>query len=643
MTDTAKPGKVDAILNQLMLGLGILMVVFHLINARIYILSSIQFLNIHLMFCFVLVFLSSAVKTEQPALRTLLLVCVVLTVAATLYIHVDYIGIQNRIWANSMPDLVVGGTIIILGLICVKLGSGWFMLCLISVIAIYPLFGQYLPEPLKTRAYSLPQTIGNFCMTLSTGLYSSNLRTSAEYIFLFVVFGSLLNATGVQRFFWELGKILFRKLPSGPSLMATLNCALVGMVTGSALANVMITGPFTIPGMKKAGHTAIEAGAIEAAAATGGQIMPPVMGIVAFAMSSYTGIPYIDIIKMAIVPAIMYYLGIGIYAHYITRRRMFREKIERIEAFSEPVDYRTFFWKMPAFVIPLGVIIVFLANNGGVMEAALWAILTLLAVSMIAPKDLRPDWRALLKGMAEGAKEGAGLGVVIIVCGIITITFTGSGLAVKLAAGITTFSGGTLLGVMLIVWAVTILFGMIGVATVAYYMTAAFAASAMIKMGVRLEVAHFFLMFPCVFNVITPPVALASMVSAKLADGPYIPTAIETCKCAFTGILLPFMVVYSYNGLLLLGSPADIHFWGEIIFGFTFVIAGVLMFVGHFQTKMTWIERLLLGVTFLMSFVWQFYEYTLWIPPVILITIVLFCVLHLPRAARLKHAGILGA
>ena len=635
MTLPEKPGTLDKILGWLISGLGILMVIFHMANARTYLMVGIQFLNAHLAFCFVMVYLVAAQKEKRKIGKYLLLVCVVIVIACTLYIHFDWAGIEKRVWANTNTDLLVGASLIILGLISVKLSIGWFLLFLIVGIIIYPFFGRHLPEPFTTRAYPIANTIGNFCMNLNTGLYSNNLRTSAEYIFLFVIFGSMLSATGVQKFFWELGKLLFRKLRSGAALMTVLNSALVGTVTGSALANIMITGVYTIPTMKRAGYTPEVAGALTASSSAGGQIMPPVMGIVAFVMASYTGIPYIKIVAMAVVPALMYYLGIGIYAHFNTMKRFaeLEQTNQSREEHFEAIDYRIFFWKMPGFVIPLAVIIVLLSRGVSVMEAGFWSILCLATVCMMTPKDLRPKIKDLIEGLVNGAKEGSSLGVIIIVCGLILITFTGSGLAVKLASGIQRYSGGTAIGVLLIVWVMSILFGLIGVSTVAYFMSAAFAASVLIRFGYTLEVTHFFLMFPCIFSVITPPVALACVVATKLSGGDYMKTCYETMRAAFTSFFLPFIVVYS-PAMTFAISPATALYWLEVSLCFLFVISGQFAFVGYLALRVSLLERVSLYIMFVFSFLYLVMRNQFFIP-LLLACIALFVISHFRRYKKI--------
>ncbi len=618
------------ILDRVMAALGIFMVVIHLIYAKSYLINGTAFRSAHLVIALMLVYLGVAKEAKRNWSRSLLIAMVLITMACGLYINFNYIEIMDRTWANTRLDLLVGVCMIVLCLISVKFSAGWPMLFLIAGICLYPYLGQHLPAPFTTKAYPFKMAIGNFCITLNTGLYGINLMTSSEYVFLFVVFGSILSATNVQKFFWELGKLLFRKLPSGPGLMAVLNSALVGSVTGSVVANVMITGVYTIPAMKKAGYKPALAAAMEASASAGGQLMPPVMGTVAFVMASYTGIPYLKILTMALIPAFLYYLGVGIFAHFsIMRTNYYAKSVKKLDFFEEKVDYRTFFWKMPGFVLPLLVIVILLARNMAVMEAAFWAVLAVIVISQLVPKDLRPQIKDVIQGMANGAKEGSSLAVILCACGMILVTFSGSGLGVKIASAIQILSGGTTIGVLLIVWVVTVLFGMVGVSAGAYYMTAAFAASLLMKNGISLEVTHFFLMFPCIFAGITPPVALGCLVAAKVAGASYTQCCWETIRIAFTVFLMPFMIVYA-PAIILQGDPTSSVFYLEIALTALFVVSADFAFIGYLAMPMSWLERGLLTAVFACSFFYLFLRLPA-ILPVIAACLALFLVSHVFR------------
>ena len=596
-TQPTKVKKFDKILTQSITVIALLMVVLHLLNALSYIMASTQFINLHLGFAITLVFLGAAVKSKRMFVKVLCIVCTVISLVCIAYVHFNYIEILKRAWWNTGLDLTIGLILIVMVLVCLKLGFGWFMPILVTVVALYPLLGSHLPEPFTTMAYKYDQMICNLSIGLTSGIYSSNLRTSAEFVFLFVIFGSVLSATGVQDFFWELGKMMFKRIRSGPALMPVLNSALVGSITGSTVTNIMITGVYTIPLMKASGYKNEVAGAMEAAASSGGQIMPPVMGTIAFIMASYTGIPYLKIIKMAIIPALLFYLGIGIYAHLMTIKKLEREAVDPNNKgaafFKEKVNYRLFFAKMPGFIIPLALIIILLNNNLSVMSTAFYAIFCLLILSVLRPKEMRPKIKDVIKGLVDGAKSGATVGIMLSAIGIILITFSGTGLAVKIGGAISVISGGTLIGVALIIWVMCVLFGMIGVMSVAYYMGAAFAAPILLSLGISLEATHFFLMLPCCFAVLTPPVATGCVVAARLADASYFKTCYETIRCAFVGFLLPFMILYAPS-LLLEPNISTYIFWKEIIMSFVFVVFAQIGWVGYMKIKLNLAERIII-------------------------------------------------
>jgi TRAP transporter 4TM/12TM fusion protein len=621
----------DKVLNYLIGTIALFMVVLHMYYAYTRGFETIIIMNAHLGLILILVFLNKLRKKSKPIFYKILMVlCICATIPCILYIHFNHVDIELRLWANTRLDLAVGVTLIVVTVIASVLGFGWFLPILIVAVTLYPLFGKYLPQPFTTRAYPFKQTIGMLSIGLQSGIYSNNLRTSAEMLFLFIIFGSVLSATKIQLFFWELGKLLFRNLRSGPGLMAVLNSALVGSVTGNASANVMITGVYTIPSMKAAGYRPEDAAAMEASASCGGHLMPPVMGASAFIMASYTGIPYLKIVSMALIPAFLYYLCCGLSAYFIVYKQNI--KTDNLDFVKEKVNYRLFFWKTPGFVIPLTTIVVLLANGMSVMTTAFWAVICLIVLSFLVPKDLRPSWKDILNGLIDGANQGATLGVIVCAIGLMLVTFTSTGLAVKIGGGIMKLSGGSMFVILLMLWIMNILFGMIGVVSAGYYMGAAFGAGALMKLGLPLETTHFFIMFTTVFASITPPVALCCVVAAKLAGADYVKTAISTCRTAFIAFFLPFLVIYA-PGLMLMRSPSEALFWIEILTAILIVVLGQLSFVGYFLTEMNLLERLLIGVSALLFFVsLMFMNYipvVIWIGGLILVAV--FLILHIPR------------
>ena len=559
------------------------MALYHLICSQVLLLSTVAHINAHLGFALIIVFLGIASESKSKIRRIWSLILGVLAFLCALYVHILWPELQDRAYFNTNLDLVIGVLLIFMSLEAARQEFGYFLPVLSLLVILYPFFGAHLPEPLHTQSFGLKITIANLSIGLEGGVYAL-LSSSANFIFLFVVFGGFLQMTAGPNFLMELAKYAGSKLRGGPAMMAVVSSASVGSIIGSAAANVAITGSVTIPLMKRVGYKPEYAAGIEAAASNGGQIMPPIMGITAFAMAGITGIPYLKIVIMAVFPALLYFFCTGSYV-------FLRASQLNIGTMTEKVNRREVLLSAPTLLIPFIVIMVLLTMGYTVMYVAFWAIVTAVVISYVRKKT-RPSLKQLLQGFIKGARAGAGIGVTVACVGPILTTFTGSGLGIKLSAGIQTWSGGHLFSALLIVWLVCVVMGFGGASLTAYLIVAIFAVPAMLKIGIPYDQAHFFTMFVAVFAFLTPPIALVAMVSAKLADASYIRSAIESTKAAISGFLLPFMFIYCP---ILLLKPS-----GSPIFDILGILSCVLCvlslqigFTGYYRMDCSAVERVL--------------------------------------------------
>jgi TRAP transporter 4TM/12TM fusion protein len=565
---------------------GLAMAAYHLVSSQVYLLDSIPHLNTHLGFCLLLVFLGAAQKGTTRVGKTIALILAGAVVVAAGYVQIFWMDLVERAYFNTDLDLVIGVMLILLVLEATRRDFGLILPVLTLAVVLYPIIGQHMPEPFKCSSMDLRQTISNLSIGLQNGIYGIVLPTSANYIFLFVLFGGVLQALGGTEFFMLLSRRIAGGMQGGPGMMAVVSSSVVGSITGSAAANVAITGSFTIPLMKKVGYKPEHAGAIEAAASNGGQIMPPVMGIVAFGMAGITGIPYLKIITMALVPALLYFWAAGLYVYL----RAGQLKIGRMEDRSVPLG--RLLASLPVFVSPFVVIMFLLIRGHSVMFVAFWAIITTMVVSLL--RRNRPSVKQFIEGFVQGARAGAGIGASAACVGLIMATVTMSGLGVKLAAGIQAWSGGILIISLIIIAVICVVMGCGGPSLTAYFIVSMFAVPAVMKMGVPLEIAHFYTMYFAVFAFLTPPVALVALIAARLAQADYIRTAIESTKAAIGGFLIPFMFVYCPI-LLLQPTP-----WARAVTG---IVASVLCllaleiaFVGFFLVRCNLVTRIMAGV-----------------------------------------------
>jgi len=580
------------------------MIAYHMLSAVKVWMSFIPTLNIHLGFCLVLVFLSG-LATIKGKKRLWNISLLIISIVAFIYIQILWQELQARAFFNTIPDLIIGALLLLVIIEAMRQTFGLVVPILVAIFVIYPFIGHYLPHPFYTQSLSLSKTIANLSIGLTGGIFGDLLSTSMRYVFLFVVFGGLLEATGGTQFFIDLAKKFVGKLPGGPALISVVSSCLIGSLSGAVYANISITGAFTIPLMKKAGYRPEEAGAFEAAASNGGQIVPPIMGTGAFVMSGMTNIAYLLICSMAIIPAILYYLCIFIYV-LISAKKV---KIKMGET-EQLVGTRELLLTSPIFLVPLSTIIVTLLMGFSVMMASFCTIFVTLAVVMIRKKT-RPSLKTIIRGLTNGAVSGAAIGISIAAVTPVVSSFTMTGIGVTLSHAIVQLGSNSLLLSIVLIWLVIILLGMGGLGMTAYIVISIFAVPALVNLGVDFTIAHFFVFFTSIFTGVTPPIAGAAILASKLAGASYMKTAWKTGEFAFAGLFSPFLFIYT--PVVLLMPTSDV--FSEIIRLVGFLIA-VTMFhmvvLGFYFTKCNLLERILLLVGFLSLLVFiPIYNYLL--------------------------------
>jgi TRAP transporter 4TM/12TM fusion protein len=629
MPDTM--GKIaDGKIRILTAAVALAMVLYHMVSTQMLLQGTIEHNTTHLGFALVLVFLTALEGRGKRSRRIYLTVLILFSIAVLGYIRVFSQALQLRAWFNTIPDLIIGAVLVLLVLEATRQAFGWLVPLLAVLVVIYPFFGSLLPEPFHTTSYGLKRTISNLSVSLNNGVYGEVLSVSANFIFLFVVFGGVLQATGATKFFIEFGKLIGRGLRGGPGLMAVVSSAAVGSVTGNIAANIAITGSFTIPLMKKTGYTPEQAAAIEAAASNGGQIMPPVMGIVAFGMAGMTGIPYVRIMAMAIVPAFLYFYCVGTYVQLNAGKL-------GLERYWEEVDVKVMLSSAPRFLVPLGVIVAMLIKGYTVWYVAFWAIVSAVLASLavcIIRREKCPPVSAYLQGFVKGAKSGAQIAAMSSCIGLILATITMSGIGVKLSSGIGVWSGGHLLPALLIVAAICVFMGMGGPSLTAYIIASLFAVPALMTMGVGFEQAHFFTMFTTIFAYLTPPVAIGAVIAARLAGGGYTRTAMEAIKAAAAGFLLPLLFIYCPVLLLLPQRPSAVA--AGVFAGILMLFALQVALVGYYLARCRLLDRALALLSFLFLLVFfPLQHYILFTAGIIVFSIL---TLRQIRAVRASHA-----
>lgn len=559
------------------------MVLYHATNVFVYLQLPAGHLNTHLLFAFLVVFLSSAQKGK---FRLLKIVMALAGLLATLYIQFNVWDLEERAGGmHSTLELAIGFTIMLLAILATLQEFGVPLPVVGTLFILYGYFGYLLPESFRTAPISFEKLVANLCLNID-GIYGIILNVSANYVFLFMVFATLMVETGAVGFFHEIGKFIGSRIRGGAAVTAVITSGLVGSVTGQAAANVAITGSFTIPAMKKAGYKPEQAGAIEAAASSGGPIIPPVMGIAAFIMCGIIGISYAKIIYAAILPALLYVCSCLFYA-ILQARKM------NIPPLADKADAKKLYYKLPLFLIPLVVIIVLFIRGFSPLYVSFWASAVMIMLSLLR-RATRPSLGGLVRGLVNGAKLGSQIAVSCAFLGMMVKIITMTGLGVVLPRAISDLCGGNLALLLVLTGVVSIILGTGLPPATSYIMVAVAIAPALLTLGVPVLKAHFFSFYFCNFSYITPPVALACVFASKLAEARYIRTGLEAAKVGIGGFIIPFMIIWCPVLLLDFHEAIDITLM-KLVACFISLLGLQIGIVGYYMLALNVLERVLFG------------------------------------------------
>ena len=423
---------------------------------------------------------------------------------------------------------------------------------------LYARFGPYLPGMLGHRGFAWKSIIRHMYLTLE-GILGIPISVSSTFVFMFILFGTFLDKTGVGRFFIDLAYSLTGHLKSGPAMTAVVASGFMGSISGSSVANTVTTGAFTIPLMKETGYKPYFAGAVEAAASTGGQIMPPVMGAAAFIMAEFTGIPYVKIIAAAAIPAVLYYFAVGIMVHL---------EASRLGLKGIPKDglpkLRNIIKTQGYLLLPLFVIVYFLVKGYTPLLAAFYAICISVVIAIIATLvkgDKSFGFKEFFSALEQGAKGSIGVACACACAGMVVGVVTLTGLGLRVAELIVTLAQGKLFLTLFFTMIASIILGMGLPTTAKYIVLATMAVPALLKLDVNLMAAHLFILYFGVIADITPPVALAAYAGAGIAGANSMKTGFQAVKLASAAFIVPYIFAYD-SSLILVEDVID----GNIVF-----------------------------------------------------------------------------
>ena len=477
--------------------------------------------------------------------------CIAGSIAIAVYLAVVFDRLTVSGGRFETIDVVFSVLCLVLVLEAARRVTGLVLPILAVLFIVYDYYGRSMPGLFRHRGYDLDRIV-TFMYESTEGIFSTAIGVSSTYIFLFILFGAILQKSGMGQFFNDIALALAGQARGGPAKVAVLASGFLGSINGSAIANVVTTGAFTIPMLKRVGYQRNFAGAVESAASVGGQIMPPIMGAAAFIMAETLGIPYTQIVLVAIIPAVLYYLGILIQVHLRATSQGLRGiSRENLPAVMDVMKERGH------LLLPLLFLLYMLFFSGTtILFAAVTTIFVTIAAAMVR-KSTRMSLLDIVHALRDGALTAVSVAVACACVGIIVGVATQTGFGVKLAGTIVTIGGGLLLPTLLMTAVACIILGMGLPSIPAYIIVATMAAPALVQLDVAPLAAHLFVFYFGLFANITPPVALAAFAAAGLSGGSPMRTGFVAMRLALGGLIVPFVFVYQPELLMLDGSAVD--------------------------------------------------------------------------------------
>ncbi len=585
-------------------------------------LDSIAIRAIHLAFALVLLFLNIPFfKKPKPFFKFLSArdhiswndyLCAALGAISALYLYFEWEGIANRSGMPTTTDVVFGVILLVLLLDAARRALGPALSIIAIVFSLYAYFGPYMPDILAFRGVSVTRYLSQITLS-GEGIYGIPLDVSARVVFLYVLLGGILEKAGAGKFFIDLALCFLGRFKGGPAKAAVLASGFTGMVSGSSIANIVTTGTFTIPLMKKVGYPATKAAAIEVAASTDGQLAPPIMGAAAFIIAEYVNVPYVAVVKAAAIPAFASYVAL-LYITHIEASKLGLRGLRKDEL---PILMQTLMEGLH-FLIPIGALLyelIYLRHSPdkSAFNAILWLVLVVVAKDIFdgrgsagfIGKSLKKSITTIYDGLASGAKNMVTVAVACAAAGII-VGVVNMGIGGMITQIVEQLSGGNIYLMLLITAIASLLIGMGLPTTATYIVMASLTAPIIVQVGglnnfiVPLMAAHLFCFYFGILADDTPPVGLASYAAAALARSDPIKTGIQGFMYDIRTSILPFMFIFNSDLIL-----HNINSWPLGILIFVMACVGTCAFAsatqGWFLMKNKWYDLfILLGVSLIM-------------------------------------------
>jgi len=506
--------------------------------------------------------------------------------------------LAERLSQTTWMATFAGACLAVITLECARRVLGYIMPVLALIFVAYALAGPHLPLAIAHRGYSL-QRICKFLATDLDGLFGTTMSVSATVIFMFVMFGAFLEASGCSDFINEIAISLTGKIKSGPALSAVVASGLMGSINGSAVANVVGTGTFTIPLMKSRGYKPAFAGGVEAVASTGGQILPPVMGSGAFLMVAFTETKYINIVIAAVIPALLYYWGCAVAV--VSQSELADIQLMDPKEIPKAKNVLKSGW---IYLVIIGVLLYcLLVAQYSPLYSALWATFSV-PVVMLFDKKKRFTLKSIIPAMAKSAFSSMSIVIGCACAGIVVGMVSLTGIGVIFGDMMIQAAHSMLFPSLLFTALTCIILGMGLPTTAAYVIAASILAPSLIKLGLTPLTSHLFVFYFACLSAITPPVALAAYAGAGIAKCSPMTTAVEACKLGFAGFMVPFAFCYN-PAMMMQGNVA------EILSVFISAFIGVSIMSAGFQGWLLWKLHLLERIIFICAGLLMFIPGTL--------------------------------
>ena len=465
-------------------------------------------------------------------------------------------------------ELFTGAAGILLVLELIRRTVGWALSAVATVFLAYAFLGPYMPRVLAHTGFTWKQIVDYQSFGLE-GIYSSAIGVSSTYIVVFIIFGTFLEMCGAGDVLMDLGRSLTGRYRGGPAKIAVITSAFFGTISGSAAANVYATGTFTIPLMKRSGYTPVFAGAVEAAASTGGQLMPPIMGAAAFLMADILGIPYIKVCVAALIPSVLYFFSILMMVDFEAAKM----GLKGVPAEDLPDLRKTL--RRAFLLLPILVLLVVMILDYTPFMAAFVATLSALVVSWFSPEH-RMGPKRILDALEIGGRRTVLIALACAGAGIIVGVITMTGIGLNIASLVISASGGYTIVALLLVMVASILMGVGTPTTVAYIIVATLGVPALERLGFASLPSHFFVFYFGVISMVTPPVAIAAYAAAEVAEADMMRIGVTATRLCSVAFLIPFIFMYE-PALLMIGS------WPKILLAFVTAMIGSVALAGALE------------------------------------------------------------